>query len=302
MSKILIVGGTGFLGFHYAKYCLKNRFKVYSLSRNKAKKIRYLKNVKYYYADISNNVQIRKVLKKIKKIDYIVNFGGEVNHKDFKKTLNSHYLGLKNLINFFLQKNLKKFIQIGSSLEYGKGKSPHRETYSLRPKSNYSRAKANSSIFVNNVFKRKKFPAMIIRPYQVYGPYQDLNRFIPIIINNCLQNRNFPCSEGKQSRDFLYVDDFVKYLFLLMNKTNTTGEVFNVGRGKPMKIRSIINLIRNKINRGTPNFGEIKLRPDESLKTYPNISKLIKFTQYHAKINFSDGLTKTINFYKKNKL
>tara|TARA_A100001011_G_C13664948_1_gene577197 strand:+ start:161 stop:424 length:264 start_codon:yes stop_codon:yes gene_type:complete len=87
-----------------------------------------------------------------------------------------------------------------------------------------------------------------------------------------------------------------------MNKSNTTGEVFNVGRGKPMKIRSIINLIRNKVNRGTPKFGEIKLRPEENLKTYPNISKLIKFTQYRAKINFSDGLTKTINFYKKNKL
>ena len=62
---------------------------------------------------------------------------------------------------------------------------------------------------------------MIIRPYQIYGPYQDLNRFIPIIINNCLQNRKFPCSDGNQFRDFLYIDDFVKYLFILMNKTNT---------------------------------------------------------------------------------
>ena len=95
-------------------------------------------------------------------------------------------------------------------------------------------------------FKNKKFPVMIIRPYQVYGPYQDLNRFIPIIINNCLQNRKFPCSDGNQFRDFLYIDDFVKYLFILMNKINTDGEVFNMGRGKPMKIKSIINLIKIK--------------------------------------------------------
>ncbi len=302
MSKILIVGGTGFLGFHYAKYCLKKKFKVLSLSRNKPRKIRYLKNVKYYYADISNKVQISKVLKKFKKIDFVVNFGGEVNHKNLKKTLNSHYLGCKNLINFYLQKNLKKFIQIGSSLEYGNGKSPQKETYSLRPKSNYSRAKANSSIFVNNIFKNKKFPVMIIRPYQVYGPYQDLNRFIPIIINNCLQNRNFPCSEGNQFRDFLYIDDFVRYLFILMNKTNTVGEVFNVGSGKPKKIKYVIKLIKNKIKTGAPNFGQIKLRPEENLKTYPDISKLKKYTKQSPKITFLNGLAKTIKFYKNNKL
>lgn len=302
MKKILIVGGTGFLGFHFARFCLKKKFKVFSLSRNKAKKIRYFKNVNYLFADISNKEQVFKTLKKLKKIDYVVNFGGEVDHKNLKKTFNSHYLGLKNLINFFLQKDLKKFIQIGSSLEYGNAKSPQKETYRLRPKSNYSKAKANSSIFVKNVFKNKKFPVMIIRPYQIYGPYQDLNRFIPIIINNCLQNRNFPCSDGNQFRDFLYIDDFVKYLFILMNKINTDGEVFNMGSGKPKKIKTIISLIKKKIKKGVPNFGQIKLRPDENLKTYPDISKLKKFTNRSPRINFMKGLIKTIKFYKKNKL
>ena len=179
---------------------------------------------------------------------------------------------MKNLINFFLQKDLKKFIQIGSSLEYGNAKSPQKETYRLRPKSNYSKAKANSSIFVKNVFKNKKFPVMIIRPYQIYGPYQDLNRFIPIIINNCLQNRKFPCSDGNQFRDFLYIDDFVKYLFILMNKINTDGEIFNVGSGK-QKDQNYYQFDK-KNKKGVPNFGQIKLRPDENLKTYPDISKL----------------------------
>ena len=53
MKKILIVGGTGFLGFHYARFCLKKKYKVFSLSRNKPKKIRHLKNVNYFFADIS---------------------------------------------------------------------------------------------------------------------------------------------------------------------------------------------------------------------------------------------------------
>ena len=178
------------------------------------------------FADISKKNQVFKTLKNIKKIEYVVNFGGEVEHKNLRKTFQSHYLGLKNIINFFLFKNLKKFIQIGSSLEYGDGKSPQKETMKLKPKSNYSRAKVNSSNYVTNIFKNKNFPAMIVRPYQVYGPYQDLNRFIPIIINNCLKSQNFACSEGTQFRDFLYVDDFVRYLFILMNKKKTEGRNF----------------------------------------------------------------------------
>ncbi len=302
MKKILIIGGTGFLGFHYARFCLKKKYKVFSLSRNKPKKIRHLKNVNYFFADISKKKQVFKILKNIKRIDYVVNFGGEVEHDNLKKTFQSHYLGLKNLINFFSSKDIRKFIQIGSSLEYGNGISPQKETLKLKPQSNYSRAKVNSSNYIKKIFKEKNFPTIIVRPYQVYGPYQDLNRFIPIIINNCIKSRNFACSEGNQFRDFLYIDDFVRYLFILMNKKNIIGEIFNVGYGKPMKIRSIINSIRNKIDGGIPNFGKIKLRPEENLKTYPDISKLIKFTKTRSKINFSDGLTKTISFYRKNKL
>ena len=65
----------------------------------------------------------------------------------------------------------------------------------------------------NKVFKESKkisFPFVILRPYQVYGPYQDNNRLIPFIINSCLQNKKFPCTTGVQFRDFLYIDDFVE--------------------------------------------------------------------------------------------
>lgn len=302
MKKILIVGGTGFLGFHYAKFCLKKNYKVFSLSRHKPKKIRYLKNVNYLFADICKKRQVFNILKKINKIDFVVNFGGEVEHNNLKTTFESHYLGLKNLINFFLSRKITKFVQIGSSLEYGNGKSPQKETLVLKPKSNYSRAKAKSSNYVKDICIKKKFPGMIVRLYQVYGPYQDLNRFIPIIINNCIQSKNFACSEGNQFRDFLYIDDFVRYLFILMNKKDTSGETFNIGSGKPRKIRFVINLIKKKIKDGVPNFGRIKLRTEENLITYPDISKLKRFTNFNSNTSFLNGLTKTIKFYRKNKL
>ena len=61
-----------------------------------------------------------KYLKKVKDISFLINAGGEVDHKNKKKVYQSHFLGVKNLVNYFFDKNLEKFVQIGSSLEYGK--------------------------------------------------------------------------------------------------------------------------------------------------------------------------------------
>ena len=85
MTKILIAGGTGFIGYHLAKKCLLQQWSVYSLSSKKPKKTRRHKNVKYILADVRN----RNKLKNLKKInfDFVVNLSGEVNHKIKKKLL-----------------------------------------------------------------------------------------------------------------------------------------------------------------------------------------------------------------------
>ena len=299
-KKVLVIGATGFLGFHFAKFCLKNDISVISLSRKKPRKIRKLQKIRYVFADITKRKQLHLKLEKLKKIDYVINFGGEVNHKKINETFSSHYRGVINLCNFFIKKDIKNFIQIGSSLEYGAKVSPHKETDALQPRSNYSKAKSLSSRYLINLFRKKNFPISIIRPYQIYGPYQDQNRFLPIIINSCLKNKNFDCSDGKQYRDFLYVEDFVKLVFKIMKSKNCKGEIFNAGFGKPMKIRNIIKKIMLKTKRGYPIFGKIPLRKDENIITYPNISKSFKFLKWKPRINFNQGLNKTINFYKNN--
>ena len=130
-KKILIIGGTGFIGYHLAKKCLKKKWNVTSISINKPKKIRFLKKVKYLYFDISKKALIEKNIKF--NFNYVVNLGGHVNHKEKKKTFQSHYNGSKNLINHFLKKKINSFLQIGSCVEYGINKSPQSEKYAASP-------------------------------------------------------------------------------------------------------------------------------------------------------------------------
>ena len=100
-NKILIVGGTGFIGYHLAKKCLAKGWQVSSFSTSRPKKNREIKKINYITGNISN----RKNLKKIKgHFDYVVNLGGHVDHKNKIKTIRSHYNGCKNLANFFQKK------------------------------------------------------------------------------------------------------------------------------------------------------------------------------------------------------
>ena len=294
-EKILILGGTGFIGYHLAKEALRRRFQVFSLSKNAPVKKRYLKKVKYIIADISNKNFINKKIKK--NFQYVVNLAGYVDHSDKLKIFKSHYLGCKNISNFFLKKKIKRFIQVGSSMEYGLAKSPQKENFKCKPKSIYGKAKFLSTNHLLNLYLKKKFPVTVVRLYQVYGPCQDLNRFMPIIIDSCKNNKNFSCSHGKQFRDFLYIDDLIKAFFLILKNPETEGKIFNIGFGRPLKIRGIIDSILGYYKSGNPQFGKIKLRKEEQMKIYPDISKAKKFLKWKPKINFIKGLAKTIRYY-----
>ncbi len=298
-NKILITGGTGFIGYHLAKKCLDLGWSVVSVSTKYPPKKRKLKNVKYLKIDISK----KKYLKKIPKdFDYVVNLAGYVDHSDKKKTIESHYNGCRSLAIFFKNKNLKKFVQIGSSIEYGKLKSPQKEnkknlqkTYSV-----YGKAKLLSTKFLLSLYKRNNFPVTILRLYLVYGPKQDINRIIPITIFNAIQNKKFNCSAGNQTRDFIYIDDLINVMIKIIKSNQFNGEIFNIGSGKTISIKKLILKICKLTEGGYPQFGKIPFRKDEIIKLYPLLTKIKKNLAWQAKISLDQGLKKTIKYFRKN--
>lgn len=188
-------------------------------------------------------------------------------------------------------------------MEYGKMKSPHFEkNKKLMAISHYGKAKFKSTNFLIDCYKKKKFPAVIVRPYQVYGTHQDVNRLIPFVITNSLANKKYPISAGNQKRDLLFIADFVNGLEKIMySNKHTNGEIFNIGYGKAVKVKDIVNLITAIIKKGEPEFGKIKLRKEENLATFPNINKIKKTIDWSPKTDLKKGILKTIMYYKKQK-
>ena len=299
-KKILIIGGTGFLGHHLAKKCLLKKWDVTSISTSSPKKKRFLPKIKYIIVDITKK---KLLLKKIKSdYDFVVNFGGYVNHSEKLKTYKSHYIGCKNLADIFKYKKIKSFIQIGSSVEYGNIKSPQNENNKIevkKLKSTYGKAKLMATNYLLQLNKKYNFPCTILRLYLVYGPLQDNNRLVSHTLNECLNNNTFPCSAGKQYRDFLFVDDLLKAIFKCFDNKKSFGEIINIGTGKPKNVKKVILYIKNKINLGKPIFGKISLRKDEILKLYPSISKAQKILKWKPNTSFQEGIKIIISCYKK---
>ena len=90
-KKILIVGGTGFIGYHLSKQCIK-KMERYKFVQKKTKRFRFLKSVKYLNCDISNKNNLKKLKEKY---NYVVNLGGDIDHNNRNKTFKSHYIGCK---------------------------------------------------------------------------------------------------------------------------------------------------------------------------------------------------------------
>ena len=297
-TNILIIGGTGFIGYHFAKKCLTKGWQIASISSRKPKKTRYLPRVKYIICDITKKRSLKQKVRK--SFNYVVNLGGYVDHSNKKKTFESHYVGCKNLAEIFIKKMPTTFIQMGSSVEYGNSSSPQKESVkcSLKSiKSIYGKAKLLSSRYMIDLYKKKNFPSVVLRLYLAYGPKQDMNRFLPIIIDGCIKNKKFPCSIGNQLRDFVHVDDVVDAIIKSLKNKNAKGQIINIGSGKPGKIKDIINHVKKISKGGFPQFGKIKLRKDEILKIYPNIKKAKNIINWKPKISFDKGLKSTIKFY-----
>lgn len=298
-TKILIVGGTGFIGYHLCRACIKKSWSVTSISIKKPRKDRKVKKVNYILCDISKFKQIKKKINK--QYHFVVNLGGYVDHKNKGKVYSSHYKGCKNLVDFFLKKKIKLFIQIGSSAENVGLRSPQTETLLGNPLTYYGKAKLMASKYL---FKKKNnsLKFFVFRLYQVYGPNQDINRFLPILFSACLDKKIFNCSDGKQVRDFLFIDDLIAAFFAAFrNQSVNKRSIINIGSGKGIKLKAIIEKTIKLLKGKKPNYGAVKLRKDEQMVIYPNINKSHSLLKWRPKVSFAQGLLKTIDFYKKKK-
>jgi len=330
MKTILVTGGAGFIGSNFIIYLLEKYKDLNVINLDKltyAGNMENLKNAEnnqqyaFVQADICNKEDVSALFVRYS-IDTVINFAAE-SHVDRSISdpeifVRTNILGTINLLN--IAKNAwqieedqfqdgVKFLQVSTDEVYGSlGETGFfTEKTPINPHSPYSSSKASADLLVSAYYDTYKLPVNITRCSNNYGPYQFPEKLIPLMINNVLAHKELPVyGDGKQVRDWLYVEDHCKAIDLVAQK-GVPGAVYNIGGHNEHTNIAIVELIIGYIkNRVDAEVGEhlIKHVTDRKGhdKRYGIDPKKIKDELgWYPETAFDVGIQKTIDWYLENK-
>ena len=324
MKNILITGGAGFIGSHVVKRFVNKypNYNIYNVDNltyagnlSNLKDLEDKKNYFFFKIDIKNHNEILKLFVD-KKITDVIHLAAE-SHVD-KSIENSfefaetNVLGTLSLleaskISWDLSSKNNIFYHISTDEVYGSlGLEGSFTEYSkYDPNSPYSASKASSDHFVRAYHKTYGLPILISNCSNNYGPNQHAEKMIPNIINSLLKQIKIPIyGDGKNIRDWLYVDDHCDAIELIFNNGNC-GETYNIGGNYEISNIDLVNIIIKifdeiKLNNsGTSNklIEFVSDRPGHDFRYAIDFSKIKKELGWTPKTNFDKGIRETINWY-----
>ena len=296
--KILITGIAGFIGSKLAKSFQKSGHTIIGIDDLSTG---YKKNLPPNVIFYKFNVADKKKLFKLKgNFDQIFHCAGQTSvEKSFEDPLidlNGNLISTINIINFGIQRNVKKLIFASSVTAYGNQSNKKiKEENVLLPLTCYGASKVAAENYIK-VFSNK-LPYVILRLNNVYGHGQDMNNLkqgmISIYLSQALKKNNIEVKGSTERyRDFIYVEDVVNIWKIISRKKTIKNMTFNVGTGKKTKVKTVLSLIKNNF-KGLKTYVTSPTRGDQ-FGNQVDISKLKKKLNYKKFINLKSGLKQFI--------
>jgi dTDP-glucose 4,6-dehydratase len=267
------------------------------------------KRYEFWYGDVRNG-ELMDTL--VSQADVVVHMAAESHVTrsiyDNRLFFETDVLGTQAVSNAVVKHKdrVERFIHISTSEVYGTALTDKmNEEHPLNPLSPYASAKAGADRLVYSYWATYKIPAIIVRPFNNYGPYQHLEKAIPRFITSCILGEPVTVhGDGSAARDFIYVTDHCEALDVLIHadRDKVVGQVINLGSGVHRSILEIAEAVCGimKVGDRSP-IQFIGDRPGQVFRHTAEISKAEKLLGWKPKTDFAEGLKRTVDWYTTNK-
>ena len=309
--RLLVTGGAGFIGSNFIRHILNTYpdYKVINLDKltyagnlDNVKDLEGNSRYEFVQADIVDADTVNPLAERV---DTIINFAAETHVdrsiSDPTEFLKSNIIGTQVLLDAARKYNHERYVQISTDEVYGDIEEGHfTEKSPLKPSSPYSASKAAGDMLCLSYFRTYQMPVLISRCSNNYGPYQYPEKLIPFFVQKLLSGEKVPVyGNGSNVRDWLHVVDHCRAIDLVLHK-GKVGEVYNIGANEEhtnlevtKKMLSILDLPEDRIEFVTD-------RPGHDIRYAIDSSKIQKELGWKPSVNFEEGFSDTISWYKNN--
>jgi len=322
MSKtVLITGGAGFIGSNFVRH-LFHKYRDYRFIVLDAltyaghvdslpvdiNHIREDERVEFWYGNVKNAELVGTL---VSQADVVVHFAAETH---VTRSIYDNYLffetdvlGTQTVVNAVLKyrEQVERMIHISTSEVYGTARSPKMdEDHPLMPMSPYAAAKAGADRLVYSYFQTYDMPAIIIRPFNTYGPYQHLEKAVPRFITSCILEEGVRVhGDGSAARDYIFVEDVCRALDMAVHAPldQVRGEVFNIASEEDRTILSMARDVVARMGKGEEVISFIGERPGQVFRHTGDALKFQRTLGWKPSIGWDEGLERTIGWYRDNR-
>lgn len=308
--NILITGGAGFIGSAFARLISRERpdwkmtiYDKMTYAGNMANLAEIEGKYKFIEGDIAEAHKVHDAIVS-NEIESIVNFAAET-HVDRSimsglEFIQTDVLGTYILLTEAREQGVKRYVQVSTDEVYGSiPEGKWTEESPLLPNSPYSSSKAGGDLQVRAAFQTYGYPAIVTRASNNYGPYHYPEKVIPLFITNLLEGKKVPLyGDGKNVRDWLYVDDHCRGILTVLEK-GQPGEVYNIGSEEELTNIELTQIILREMGFGEEMIERVKDRAGHD-RRYALNSRKMQDLGWRAEVSFAEGIKKTIEWFRNN--
>ena len=304
-DRILLTGGTGFIGRHVLKRLIESGHRPAAVAR-RIDDVLMLpdvlrEHVRWIELDLLDDKSLIDVIQR-ERPSVLFHLAGSRGVGNGSIDIASNCTAVNvdatlSLLKVATRTGADRIVMTGSAEEYGKQPGPFKESAELHPLSEYGISKAQSTRLALALHDSESCPVVIARLFTVYGPNQSRGMFVSDAVNAAVRGESFSMSDGTQKRDLVFVDDIAAGIVECARAPEIDGKIINFGSGNPVRLRDLAEMIwRISGSDAAMMVGERLRGSDEMDITWADSSLADELLGWRATTDLEAGLTATIDW------